>query len=94
MIKTFLYALDLTIQFHLSQAVAMVCGFMVVVALAVAAFFSFRTRSKIWHYGKPNIYWDRPLMGGTEGRDVEDWVSFHITTYAEMCCMKEESHGY
>lgn len=57
------------------EAVAMVCGFMVVVALAVAAFFSFRTRSKIWHYGKPNIYWDRPLMGGTEGRDVEDWVN-------------------
>lgn len=71
--------LDLTLQFCHLQAVAMVCGFMVVVALAVAAFFSFRTRSKIWHYGKPNIYWDRPLMGGSEGRDVEDWVSFLIT---------------
>jgi len=81
MIKTFL-CIDLTIQFHLSQAVAMVCGFMVMLALAVAAFFSYRTRSKIWRYGKPNIYWDRPLIVGTEGRDVEDWVSFHITTYS------------
>jgi len=55
---------------------------MVMLALAVAAFFSYRTRSKIWRYGKPNIYWDRPLIVGTEGRDVEDWVSFHITTYS------------
>ncbi|KAA0714183.1 Occludin [Triplophysa tibetana] len=57
------------------EAVAMVFGFLVVTALAVAAFFSYKTRSKIWHYGKPNINWDKPLMGGTEGRDVEDWVN-------------------
>ncbi|XP_051508907.1 occludin-like [Myxocyprinus asiaticus] len=57
------------------EAVAMVCGFMVVVALVVAAFFSYKTRSTIWCYGKPNIYWDQPLMAGTEGRDVEDWVN-------------------
>ncbi|KAI4897170.1 hypothetical protein NFI96_015219 [Prochilodus magdalenae] len=59
----------------MSKAVAMVCGFLVVIALAVAAFFSFKTRSKIWHYGKPNIYWDEPLTRGPEGRDVEDWVN-------------------
>ncbi|XP_066500255.1 occludin [Hoplias malabaricus] len=57
------------------EAVAMVCGFLVVIALGVAAFFSFKTRSKIWHYGKPNIYWEEPLARGPEGRDVEDWVN-------------------
>ncbi|KAK3566203.1 hypothetical protein QTP86_029182 [Hemibagrus guttatus] len=56
------------------EAVAMVCGFLVVIALAVAAFFSYKTRSRIWRYGKPNVYWDEPLTGGPEGRDVEDWV--------------------
>ncbi|GAA6066093.1 occludin isoform X1 [Tachysurus ichikawai] len=53
----------------------MVCGFLVVIALAVAAFFSYKTRSRIWRYGKPNVYWDEPLTGGPEGRDVEDWVN-------------------
>lgn len=57
------------------EAVAMVCGFLVVIALVVAAFFSYKTRSKIWRYGKHNVYWDEPLTGGTEGRDVEDWVN-------------------
>ncbi|XP_026882739.2 occludin [Electrophorus electricus] len=57
------------------EAVAMVCGFLVVIALAVAAFFSFKTRSKIWRHGKPNVYWDKPLTQGPEGRDVEDWVN-------------------
>lgn len=54
----------------------MVCGFLIVIALGVAAFFAQKTRGKIWRYGKPNIYWDRPLVGGkaSEGRDVEDWV--------------------
>lgn len=62
--------------FLLSQGVAMVCGFLVVIALGVAAFYAYKTRGKIWRYGKPNIYWDQPLVGGkaSEGRDVEDWV--------------------
>ncbi|XP_062412167.1 occludin [Sardina pilchardus] len=57
------------------EAVAMVCGFLVVIALVVIAVFSHKTRSKIWRYGKPNIYWDEPLTRGPEGRDVEDWVN-------------------
>lgn len=54
----------------------MVCGFLVVVALSVAAFFAQKTRGKIWRHGKPNIYWVEPLVGGkaSEGRDVEEWV--------------------
>lgn len=63
-------------MFLLLQAVAMVCGFLIVIALGVAAFFAHKTRGKIWRYGKPNIYWDRPLVSGkaSEGRDVEEWV--------------------
>ncbi|XP_030647802.1 occludin [Chanos chanos] len=57
------------------EAVAMVCGFLVVIALAVAAFYSQRTRGKIWRYGKPNIYWEKPLTTGPQGRNVEDWVN-------------------
>lgn len=54
----------------------MACGFLVVIALGVVAFFAYKTRGKIWRYGKPNIYWEEPLVGGkaSEGRDVEDWV--------------------
>ncbi|XP_030289663.1 occludin [Sparus aurata] len=59
------------------EGVAMVCGFLVVIALCVAAFFAQKTRGKIWRYGKPNIYWEEPLVGGkaSEGRDVEEWVN-------------------
>lgn len=54
----------------------MVCGFLVVIALCVAAFFAYKTRGKIWRYGKPNIYWEEPLVDGKgpDGRDVEEWV--------------------
>uniref|UniRef100_A0A3B4ANV7 Occludin n=1 Tax=Periophthalmus magnuspinnatus TaxID=409849 RepID=A0A3B4ANV7_9GOBI len=59
------------------EGVAMVCGFLVSVALGVAAFYAHKTRGKIWRYGKPNIYWEEPLVGGkaSEGRDVEEWVN-------------------
>uniref|UniRef100_A0A3Q0S6J8 Occludin n=1 Tax=Amphilophus citrinellus TaxID=61819 RepID=A0A3Q0S6J8_AMPCI len=58
------------------EGIAMACGFLVVIALGVAAFFAQKTRGKIWRYGKPNIYWDEPFVGGkaSEGRDVEEWV--------------------
>ncbi|CDQ85240.1 unnamed protein product [Oncorhynchus mykiss] len=59
------------------EGVAMVCGFLVTAALVVAAFFSHKTRGKIWRYGKPNIYWEQPPETGglvSEGRDVKDWV--------------------
>lgn len=56
------------------QAVAAVCGFLIVVLLCLICFFAQKTRSKIWRYGKANIYWDRaPVV--QEGPDVEEWVS-------------------
>ncbi|KAM8875651.1 occludin [Spinachia spinachia] len=59
------------------EGIAMACGFLVVIAFGVAAFFAHKTRGKIWRYGKPNIYWQEPLTGGkaSEGRDVEEWVN-------------------
>lgn len=64
----------------------MVCGFLVAIALCVAAFFAHKTRGKIWRYGKPNIYWEEPLVGGkaSEGRDVEEWVrDYRVPVTAE-----------
>lgn len=74
--RSYRAVLDFILRFLLFQGVAMACGFLVVIALGVTAFFAQRTRGKIWRYGKPNIYWEEPLVGGkaSEGRDVEDWV--------------------
>ncbi|XP_026547867.1 occludin-like isoform X3 [Notechis scutatus] len=54
------------------EAVAIVCGFLLVVLLCVICFFAHKTRQKIWQFGKQNIYWDRPpaLEGGP---NVEEW---------------------
>lgn len=73
----------------------MVCGFLVVIALAVAAFFAHKTRGKIWRYGKPNIYWDEPLVGGkaSEGRDVEEWVRDDSTDNSSHSLIRLGLHG-
>ena len=56
------------------QAVALVLGLMVVLALSLAAYYAYKTRSKIWRHGKPNITWDPPLVT-LQAQDVQDWVS-------------------
>ncbi|XP_061456981.1 occludin-like isoform X1 [Rhineura floridana] len=55
------------------EAIAIVCGFLLVILLCVICFFAQKTRQKIWRYGKANIYWVRPL-GVQEGPNVEEWV--------------------
>ncbi|KFO81624.1 Occludin, partial [Cuculus canorus] len=56
------------------EAVAIVCGFLIVILLCLICFFAHKTRSKIWKYGKQNIYWDKvPVV--QEGPNVEEWVS-------------------
>ncbi|XP_036940362.1 occludin [Acanthopagrus latus] len=57
------------------EAVALVLGLMVVLALSLSAFYAYKTRSKIWRHGKANIYWDEPLVRPSEGQDVQDWVN-------------------
>ncbi|NXX76829.1 OCLN protein, partial [Urocolius indicus] len=55
------------------EAVAIVCGFLIVILLCLTCFFAYKTRSKIWKYGKQNIYWDKvPVV--QEGPNVEEWV--------------------
>lgn len=56
------------------EAIAIVCGFIVVILLCVISFFAQKTRSKIWRYGEPNIYWDKPSEVYREGPNVEEWV--------------------
>ncbi|KAG7266806.1 hypothetical protein CRUP_008639 [Coryphaenoides rupestris] len=56
-------------------AVALVLGLMVVLALSLAAYYAYKTRSKIWRHGKHNVHWDRPLVRTSEGQDVQDWVN-------------------
>ncbi|NXE28782.1 OCLN protein, partial [Ardeotis kori] len=55
------------------EAVAIVCGFLIVILLCLICFFAHKTRSKIWKYGKPNIYWDKVPVT-QEGPNVEEWV--------------------
>lgn len=50
-------------------------GLMVVLALSLSAYFAYKTRSKIWRHGEPNIYWDTPLVRRSDEQDVQDWVS-------------------
>uniref|UniRef100_A0A667Y7M0 Zgc:154006 n=1 Tax=Myripristis murdjan TaxID=586833 RepID=A0A667Y7M0_9TELE len=62
------------------EAVALVLGLMVVLALCLAAYYAYKTRSKIWCHGKANIYWDPPLVRTSEGQDVQDWVSHNTNS--------------
>ncbi|XP_038574242.1 occludin isoform X2 [Micropterus salmoides] len=57
------------------EAVALVLGLMVVLALSLSAYYAYKTRSKIWHHSQANIYWDEPLVRPSEGQDVQDWVN-------------------
>ncbi|XP_062816755.1 occludin-like isoform X2 [Anolis carolinensis] len=54
------------------EAIAMVCGFLLVLLLCGICFFAHKTRQKMWRYGKNNIFWDRP-PAFPEGPNVEEW---------------------
>ncbi|XP_063311519.1 occludin-like [Pelobates fuscus] len=56
------------------EAIAIVCGFAIVILLCVTSFFAQRTRRKIWRYGEPNILWSKPFAPIQEGPNVEEWV--------------------
>ncbi|KAM9329675.1 occludin-like [Gastrophryne carolinensis] len=56
------------------EAIAIVCGFIVVILLCVISFFAQKIRSKIWRYGDPNIIWEKPFEAYQEGPNVEEWV--------------------
>lgn len=70
---------------------AIACGFLIVILLCLICFFAHKTRSKIWKYGKQNIYWDKvPVV--QEGPNVEEWVSLDAgwgrvfpATFCQVC---------
>uniref|UniRef100_A0A8C6SRG2 Zgc:154006 n=1 Tax=Neogobius melanostomus TaxID=47308 RepID=A0A8C6SRG2_9GOBI len=56
------------------ESVGLVLGMMVVLALSLAAYYAYKTRSKIWRHGKSNIYWDEPHRRHAHSPDLRDWV--------------------
>lgn len=68
-------------SFSFAQAVGLVLGLLVVVALSISAYYAYKTRSKIWRHGKSNILWDEPMVRLSDGHDVLDWVSVSVSPY-------------
>lgn len=56
------------------EAIAIVLGFMVIVAFALMIFFAVKTRSKMYHYDKSNILWDKERIYDEQPPNVEEWV--------------------
>lgn len=48
---------------------------MVIVAFALMIFFAVKTRSKMYHYDKSNILWDKERIYDEQPPNVEEWVS-------------------
>ncbi|XP_068195964.1 uncharacterized protein zgc:154006 [Antennarius striatus] len=69
------------------EAVALVLGLMVVLALSLSAYYAYKTRSKIWRHAKANIYWEQPPIRHSEGQDVQNWVN----DVAEERCTQQAS---
>ncbi|GCB62972.1 occludin b [Scyliorhinus torazame] len=57
------------------EALAIVMGFLIIIALGLIIFFAFKTRSKITRYGKENILWDKRYVQDEVPPNVEDWVN-------------------
>nr|XP_061800211.1 occludin-like [Nerophis lumbriciformis] len=59
------------------EAIAVVFGFLVAVALIIMVVFAVKTRKKIINYGKSNILWKRVkvMEDGDPPQDVEAWVN-------------------
>lgn len=59
------------------EAIAVVFGFLVTIALIIMLVFALKTRQKIQSYGKSNILWKKVkvINDAEEPRDVEEWVN-------------------
>ncbi|XP_003408132.2 occludin [Loxodonta africana] len=56
------------------EAIAIVLGFLVIVAFALIIFFAVKTRRKIDRYDKSNILWDKERVYDEHPPNVEEWV--------------------
>lgn len=59
------------------EAIAVVFGFLVTIALIIMLVFALKTRQKIQNFGKSNILWKKVkvINDAEEPRDVEEWVN-------------------
>lgn len=56
------------------EAIAIVLGFMIIVAFALIIFFAVKTRRKMDLYDKSNILWDKEHVYDEQPPNVEEWV--------------------
>uniref|UniRef100_UPI0037E75BC9 occludin n=1 Tax=Semicossyphus pulcher TaxID=241346 RepID=UPI0037E75BC9 len=72
------------------EAIAVVFGFLVAIALIIMLVFALKTRKKIQNYGKSNILWKKvKVIDGTEPpQDVEAWVN-NVSSNPEALPMSE-----
>ncbi|KAM5264600.1 occludin isoform 1-T1 [Ctenodactylus gundi] len=56
------------------EAIAIVLGFMIIVAFALMIFFAVKTRRKMDRYDKSNILWDKERIYDEQPPNVEEWV--------------------
>lgn len=71
------------------EAIAIVMGFMIVVAFAIIIFFSVKTRRKINHYGKSNILWKKNKFEQEGDPNVEEWVKNVASNPEQIPAMSE-----
>ncbi|XP_074850329.1 occludin isoform X2 [Carettochelys insculpta] len=56
------------------EAIAIVLGFLVVVAFAIIIYFAVKTRYQMNNYGKMNILWNKEQVCEEDPPNVEEWV--------------------
>uniref|UniRef100_A0A8C2UNP5 Occludin n=2 Tax=Chinchilla lanigera TaxID=34839 RepID=A0A8C2UNP5_CHILA len=56
------------------EAIAIVLGFLIMVAFALMIFFAVKTRRKMDRYDKSNILWDKERIYDEQPPNVEEWV--------------------
>ncbi|XP_067424980.1 occludin [Emydura macquarii macquarii] len=56
------------------EAIAIVLGFLLIVAFAIIIYFAVKTRSQMNYYGKMNILWDKAKVYEEDPPNVEEWV--------------------
>ncbi|XP_069348386.1 occludin [Eulemur rufifrons] len=56
------------------EAIAIVLGFLIIVAFALIIFFAVKTRRKMDRYDKSNILWDKERIYDEQPPNVEEWV--------------------
>lgn len=75
------------LSLSLIQAIALVLGFIVTVALIIIMVFAIKTRQRINYHGKDNILWRhvKEIQDQNSQPDVEGWVSTTFIVQENQC---------